>query len=385
VFEPPDSVLRGSGVRYDPIGGMQNHTGQLARALARRGIAQTVLTARPPGSPRRQLFAPGVVVRRHGVRLRVLRQLYGPPTLLDAVRIAPSADLVHAHTGEDLAVLPVALAASRVGRAPLVVTIHTSLCHTFHSAGVRTRFLELVGGAIEAWTCGHAEQVIVLTPRLAELLVARGIPAERIHVIPSGVTAADDRPLPDPFPSLPHPRVVFLGRIVRQKGVATLIEAAARMRHEVLLLVVGDGPLRDEAEAAAAAADIDGRVCFAGFRPHREVAAILAHADAFVMPSVYEELGTSLLEAMQAGLPIVASDTGGIPTALGDAGVLVPPGDPDALAAAVDALLDDPGRAARLGAAARARAAAYDWEALADRVLGVYRSALEAAPPGPSR
>jgi glycosyltransferase involved in cell wall biosynthesis len=204
-----------------------------------------------------------------------------------------------------------------------------------------------------------------------------GVPAERIHVIPSGVIPADFEPArPDPFAHVGRPRVLFLGRLHRQKGAETLFGAVSRMRSGADVLVVGDGPERSRLEAAVTAAGLGDRVHFAGFRPHHEVASILAHADVFAMPSVYEELGTALLEAMAAGLPIVASDTGGIPGAAGGAARLVPPGDPVALAAALDDLLAHPAEAARLGALARERAADFDWDGLADQVLDVYAHAL---------
>jgi glycogen synthase len=94
-----------------------------------------------------------------------------------------------------------------------------------------------------------------------------------------------------------------------------------------------------------------------------------------VLPSVYEELGTVLLEAMQAGLPIVASKTGGIPDVIEDGvnGMLVPPGDPEALVRAIDLLLANRDLACRLSEGAQERGKDYDWEALAERVLAVYR------------
>jgi glycosyltransferase involved in cell wall biosynthesis len=177
---------------------------------------------------------------------------------------------------------------------------------------------------------------------------------------------------------------VFVGRLHRQKDVPALIEAVAKMRTTgASLVVVGDGPERATVEAAVARHGLGARVHVTGFRPHREVPAFLAHADVFAMPSVYEELGSALVEAMHAGLPIVASDTGGIPDAVGPAAVLVPPGDPGALAGALDRLLADAEERARLSALARERAARFDWERLADEVLGAYGTALGAAPAAP--
>jgi glycogen(starch) synthase len=94
-----------------------------------------------------------------------------------------------------------------------------------------------------------------------------------------------------------------------------------------------------------------------------------------VLPSLYEELGTVLLEAMWADLPVVASKTGGIPDVVSDGvnGLLVPPSDAEALARAIDRVLANTDLARRLGAAARELAKDYDWDTLADRVLEVYR------------
>jgi glycogen synthase len=94
-----------------------------------------------------------------------------------------------------------------------------------------------------------------------------------------------------------------------------------------------------------------------------------------VLPSLYEELGTVLLEAMQAALPVVASKTGGIPDVIEDGvnGLLVPPGDPEALARAIDRLLADRDLARRLSEGAQEQGKDYDWEVLAERVLKIYR------------
>jgi glycogen(starch) synthase len=113
-----------------------------------------------------------------------------------------------------------------------------------------------------------------------------------------------------------------------------------------------------------------------GFVPHRAVPGAMRHADVLVLPSRYEELGSVLLEAMQAGVPIVASRTGGIPDAVGQAAVLVPPGDAEALARAIDAVLMDRALAERLVAAGRERVRRFDWSRLAADVLGVYAEAL---------
>jgi glycogen synthase len=378
VFEPPDAALSGRGTRFDPIGGMQSHTGQLTRALDRRGVRQIVVTHRPPGAPRRHPIGEHAQVHRFGLSIPRPRQLYWLGAAPAAVRLARHADLVHAHLGEDLAVLPIALAAARAARLPLVVTIHCSLRHTLRSSGARAAVLRHVGGALETAIGRRADAVLALTRRRAHELAADGVPAERIRVIPSGVDPAlFARDLQDPFPTLGRPRVVYVGRLAASKGVRTLVEAAALLRApDARVLLVGDGPARATIERMIRRRGLTDRIRMTGFLAHREIPAVLRHANVFCLPSHYEELGTALLEAMQAGLPIVASDAGGIPGAVGPAARLVSPGDPRALAAALDALLADPAQATQLAHLARKRAQAVSWERLAPRVLDAYRAAL---------
>jgi glycogen(starch) synthase len=204
--------------------------------------------------------------------------------------------------------------------------------------------------------------------------------AGRVHVVPPGVNPAlFAGPFEDPFPSIGRPRVVFVGRLAPQKGVRTLVEAARLLKTPgVKVLLVGDGPQRSMLEREVRRLGVGDVVHLFGFVSHDRVPTVLTHADLLVLPSLYEELGTILLEAMWVGLPIVASRTGGIPDVIDDGvnGLLVVPGDPGALARAIDRLLAEPDLARRLGEAARERARDYDWGVLAERVLAVYRDLL---------
>lgn len=376
VFEPPDAVLAGHGRRFDPIGGMQTHAAHLTRALDRRGVRQVVITTRPPGAPARDRMGERAEVWRFGLPVPVARQLYAPPAAAALMRAAAQGDVIHAHLGEDLAALPAAVWAARRHSVPLVVTVHLSLRHTFSPDGPRSTAFRALGALAERWGLRYADRVIALTPRLAALMVAAGLAPERIRVIPSGVDSGEWRGDPrDPLPGVPRPRLVFVGRLVRQKGVRTLVAATRLLsRRDAHLVLVGDGPEGAALEAAARDAGLAGRLHITGFRPHREIPAYLRHGDVFVLPSIYEELGSALLEAMRAGLPIVATCAGGIPDAVGDAALLVAPGDSAALAAAVDGLLGDRSEAVRLGGRGRERARRYEWEDLSARVLETYLS-----------
>jgi len=377
VFEPPPSALVGRGVKFDPLGGMQNHTAELTRALDRHGIVQTVLTTRPPTAPYFQRLGDHSRVIRVGLPLRCFRQLYAPQAAIIAPILALRADLVHVHLGEDLAVIPLGSAVARLHHLPLVLTIHTSLHHTLAVSNLRSAVLKTLGSPIERWGEHFAEAVLVITPRLHRLLLSEGVEEDRIHVIPPGVNPSlFEGPFEDPFSGVGKPRVVFVGRLAPQKGVSTLVEAAGLLKDpSAQVLLVGDGPERPKLEREAKRIGVGDRVRFLGFFAHDRLPAVLAHADLLVLPSLYEELGTVLLEAMQAALPIVASRTGGIPDVIEDGinGLLVPPGEPEALAHAINHLLADRDLARRLSEGARERAKDYDWEVLAERVLRVYQ------------
>jgi glycogen(starch) synthase len=368
---------RRHGCPVRPCRGMQNHTAELTRALDRRGVVQTVLTTRPPTAPYFQRLGDHARVIRLGLPLRRFRQLYAPQAAIIAPILALRADLVHVHLGEDLAVLPVGAVAARLHGLPLVLTVHTSLRHTLAVSDLRSAVLKTLGGPMERWGELSAEAVLVITPRLRRLLLADGADENRIHLIPPGVNPSlFEGPFEDPFSGVGTPRVLFVGRLAAQKGVGTLVSAAALLEDpRAQVLLVGDGPKRKRLKREAKRIGVADRLHFVGFVAHERLPAVLAHADVLVLPSIYEELGTVLLEAMQAALPIVASRTGGIPDVIEDGvnGMLVPPDEPEALAHAINRLLADRNLARRLSEGARERGKDYDWEVLAERVLRVFQ------------
>lgn len=391
VFGSPGDVEAGDP-RFDPVGGLQTHTRELTRALDSTGVSQCVVTSRPPGGPRRERFGQRSTVARVGLPVPLFRQGYAAPSTVLVHRAAARADLIHAHLGEDVAVVPIALSAARRYGLPLVLTVHTSLTHTLTSGNLRSAVLKLLGGWWERQGTRAANAVITLTPRLSRLVTAEGIPPQRVHVIPSGVraelfdateeVAEDSAPVADP----PGPVVLFLGRLHRQKGVDVLLRAFTTVPGATLVLA-GDGPDRGSLERMAHELGLRSRVRFLGFVPHDRVPALLRSADVLVMPSRYEELGTAMVEGMYAGLPVVASDTGGVPELVehDGNGLLVPPGQPAPLADAVNRLLADRELAGRFGSRGRHLARSYQWEALAGKVLDVYRGVVAgsaAAGPG---
>jgi len=223
----------------------------------------------------------------------------------------------------------------------------------------------------------------------------------RVHVVKNGVDTAVWHPTPpDPEESVlaelgvdpSRPMVAFVGRITRQKGVPHLIAAAHRFDPSVQLVLCAGAPDTPEiaAEVRTAvdelAATRTGVFWVRDFLPVHEISEILSAATAFVCPSVYEPLGIVNLEAMACGTAVVASDVGGIPEVVDDGvtGTLVhhDPNDPRGfeadLAEAVNALVEDPAKAARYGAAGRQRCIdEFSWARIAEQTVEIYRKVSE--------
>lgn len=214
--------------------------------------------------------------------------------------------------------------------------------------------------------------------RLGARGVARAlVPAPPVPPSPVGVSAETPAGLRAEFglagDPVATPLILTAARLAPQKGLDTLVEAAAGWRDRdpvPLLVIAGEGPLRAALARRAEAAGV--RVRFLGRRD--DVPALLAAADVVMLPSVWEGQPLIVQESLRAGRPLVASRAGGIPDLTGeDAALLVPPGDPGALSAAVCSVLDDPVLAKRLSQAAlqRSRSLPSERDAL-DAVMAVY-------------
>jgi glycosyltransferase involved in cell wall biosynthesis len=263
-------------------------------------------------------------------------------------------DVVHAHGMRAGAFAVLALARCRQWRPTMVVTVHNAPPGGLVS-GLVYRLLERV-------VARGADLVLCVSPDLEARMRRAGARQVAPAVIAAPeVLAVDFRTADTPRSdarAAGRPVVFAAGRLAAQKGFGLLLEAAAGWRDlepMPLVVIAGDGPLRRELRARAAA--LGAAAVFLGHRD--DVPARLAGAAVFVLPSRWEGQPLVLQEALRAGVPIVATRVGGIPGLTGeDAALLVPPGDSRALAAAVRSVLTDRELAARLRAAARARAAA---------------------------
>jgi L-malate glycosyltransferase len=339
-----------------------------ARALATRHdvVVLASLATRSPG------FALFSLEDRVEDGLRTLRVRYRRPWLRPLALVCQMAGLltalwrlrregwrpevVHAHVFS--AGLP-ALVLGRLSRALVVITEH----YTGFQRG-------LVTGA-DRWVARtafhHADLVAPVSHELAGHLRAIA-PRARIEVLPNVVDTEVFHP-GERAHRHDGPRLLTVGALAEKKGHTYLLEAMTRLPSAHLELV-GDGELREELEASIGRLGLEQTVELAGALPKERVAELMREADLFVLPSLSETFGCVLIEAMASGTPSVASRTGGVPEVLGeDAGELVEPADPAALAQAIERALEREFDPAALAAAARAR---YGYQAFARRWSEVY-------------
>jgi phosphatidylinositol alpha-mannosyltransferase len=205
------------------------------------------------------------------------------------------------------------------------------------------------------------------------------------RVIPNGVDIERFHPSVAPFPEFregDHVNLLFVGRLDPRKGlhhlIAAMPEIVKRTRGRARLLVVGDSYLRPRLEAAVAP-EVRDKIKFLGHVPSGDLPRWYATGDIFVSPaSGNESFGIVLIEAMASGRPVVASDIPGYRSVItpGQNGVMCPPGDVAALAAALTALVEDPARRRTLSENGRARAIEFSWPRVTDQLEGVYRDVL---------
>jgi len=296
-----------------------------------------------------------------------------------------SAQLLHSHTWY-------ANLAGHLG-AMLYDIPHVMTMHSLEA--LRPWKAEQLGGGytVSSWcervAAASAAAVVAVSDGMrADIMAAYPeIPAERIRVIRNGIDTAEYRPDPNTEVlerygiDLARPYVIFVGRITRQKGVPVLLRAASGLIPEAQLVLLA-GAADTQEQLAEVTELVDGlRATRSGvfwipeMLPKHDVIQLLTHATVFAIPSIYEPLGIVNLEAMACGTAVVGSRTGGIPEVVadGETGLLVPAGEPEPLAAALNTLLSDPDRAAAMGQAGRKRAVAeFGWPAIAAQTADLY-------------
>jgi glycosyltransferase involved in cell wall biosynthesis len=353
------------------IGGVESFVWDLSRELAQRGHAVTIIggvgTRREAVAGVRVLTYP-FISRRCWQALPPLRRAYAEAKLLERLTLAVSAlpqlaqggyDIIHLQKPYDMAP---ALLARRLGGARVILGCHGEDWYRGDSLLARA-----MDGAV---SCSHFN---------ARTVAAR-YPLQP-RVIFNGIDTTLFRPLPpDPVLRRRSPLLLFVGRLQPWKGVDTAIRALALLPGATLLVAgSGDADITASLQRLADDLGVCNRVVFAGAVPRHNLPRLYSSADVLLATSFASEtFGISLVEAQACGLPVVAARFGGFPEVVdeGRTGLLVPPRDAEALAAAVQALLDNPQERAAMAAAAPGWAAQFTWAAVTDRVEAAYRAVL---------
>lgn len=343
-----------------------------ARAAAAQGHRVVILVDEGPRESVRGFFS---LAEEQDGALRVFRLAHRPSTvrfsyLLGALTVArrlrkegTPVDVLHAHVHR---MGWPAVLAGKLLRRPVVITEHSTewpLGTISPEAVRRARF-----------AFPRAALVCPVNERLQRAIEEHGVRA-RFRIVPNAVDTSIFRPL-DGSPRAAPTRLVNVALHVERKGLDILLRSFAELvdrRPELTLELIGDGPIKPDLERLAGELGMSERVRFPGAAEPREVAERLRAADLFVLSSLGENMPLVVLEALCCGLPVAATDVGGVPEAIGDDGALTRPGDADGLAAAIETVLDGYARFDRDDIARRA-ANRWSFDAVGHTWDEIYRS-----------
>ena len=361
---------------YPQPGGVGEHIRAVSRELGVLGHDVVVLTSHIRGDvqengPRVERVGRSLPIRYNGSLSRISVG-WGLKTRLRRILNVERFDLLHVHNPL-MPTLP--LLALETASCPVVAT--------FHSCYYRDLLLDLFRVPLRR-LLGRVEARVAVS--VSALRAAGRVFPGDYSIVPNGVDyecfarAAALRPKREGTLPRKH-RLLFVGAMVWRKGLPTLIHAFVRLRawrDDVELLVVGDGPQMDRMRRMVPS-DLRRSVRFFGCVPRPQLVESYAAADLLCAPSLGQEsFGMVLLEAMAAGLPVVASDIDGYRNVLthGIEGLLVPSGDPEAWARTLHTFLDRPDEMERCGHRGQLKASTLGWRSIAQRLDGIYREVL---------
>ncbi len=356
------AVSRGGSMRVvlitdaDVLAGTEQHMLELGGGLSRRGM--TVAVACPPGSPlAERAAAAGLGV--HPIARRRFATL-GAALALRRLLVDGSADVLHAHNGR--ALFAAAVAVALAGRGRCVATQHFLSPSHARRRGVRA----IASACIHRFMAGRTHRIIAISSSARDAMMARKAPGScKVVVVPNGIApppaaaATSGDAVRAELGLRPDQRVILCAaRLEPEKGIPTLIAAMADVHAsypDAVCLLAGEGTLASELQRQITSAGLADAVRLIGFRT--DVPSLMVAADLFVLPAPAEPFGLVLLEAMAAARPVVAVAVGG-PVEIvvdGQTGLLVPPGDPPAMSAAIQQFLGDDALRHRAGDAGQSR------------------------------
>lgn len=366
------------------VGGLSRHVYDLTRYLVKQGWEVHVVATEAEQAPSYEVLE-GVHVHRvhvmkpdggEFIHWAFQLNLMMIDTVQGLVNAGLKFDLVHAH---DWLVTYAALSVKKSSGVPLVATIHATEHGRNH--GIYTDLQRYIQGL--EWKLTYEAQRVILCSSFMQREVEEvlQLPSDKLDVIPNGVDP-EQLQLSEPGET-PHSGhiVMFLGRLVREKGVHTLLDAVPLILQEypdTQFVIAGKGPALPALQEQVRSMGIAGHIKFVGFISDEERNRQFQAADVAVFPSLYEPFGIVALEAMAAGTPVIVSDVGGLGDVVthGHNGLKMYPGDTASLARQVGDLLGNPDYGKRLAETALQEIERYDWNQIALQTISVYRRVL---------
>jgi glycogen(starch) synthase len=377
------------------IGGICSHVYGLSKALARRNVNVHVVTCDFPGAPQNEQME-GVSVHRFNSKIpspSFLGWVFSmnqamAETAIDVVNDNDEqVDIIHAH---DWLVAEAAVKVKQAFSKPLVSTIHAT--EMGRRGGIHNDYQRTISD-VERHLVSQSSEVICCSKYMAgQVSSAFNVESSRLHVIPNGVNAAefsgevDTTSARHAYAKDGEKLVSFVGRLVHEKGVHVLVGAVPKVLAEmpkVNFVIVGEGGMKDYLAKEAWDFGVADHVFFAGFVDEETLVSIYRASDAAVFPSIYEPFGITALEAMAAKTPVIVTDTGGLTEIVDNekTGIKVYVDNSDSLAWGILRVLKNPDVAKRIRENGyREVLGEYDWNAIAERTMRVYESALAATP-----
>ncbi|HYB68148.1 MAG TPA: glycosyltransferase family 4 protein [Candidatus Acidoferrales bacterium] len=374
------------------VGGIAAHLFYLSRELVKLGVDTYIVTCDFPGAPEREMVNGAHVMRVDSYKtpspdfatwdslMNVNMQKETATLISDLSR---QVDIIHAH---DWLVANAALGLKQIFRIPLVATMHST--EIGRRNGLHTDYERMIHQT-ENWLAHESWRIICCSQYMAQhVMWAYGLPQDRVIVIPNGVDASvyekefDSTEFRKRF-ALPEEKIVlYVGRLVYEKGVQTLVNAIPKIlsRVNAKFVVVGDGGMKDHLMRQVANMRLSHRIMFTGFLDEESLRKLYQIADVCVVPSLYEPFGITALEAMAAKTPLVVSNTGGLSEIVehDKTGTKVYAGNADSLAWGITRILLDPGYADWIKLNAYKKALeVYDWTRIAKETKEFYERVLK--------
>jgi len=370
------------------IGGIETYVLELSRELIGKGHEVFVFTSNKTMSQEYNVFpsyeeVEGIKVFRFRVCpfTRGVEFWFGFAEKLLEIR----ADIVHSHK-IGFFMNDVCAYLCEMRKIPCVSTTHgvPYISNVHKEPLLRDIYLKSIPGI----TVKLFDQIIALSTVEIPWLLRSGVPNEKIHVIPGGVSrrvtelGVNSEEFREKY-GIKSKMILYLGRLAKKKGIEHLIRAAPQLLKDfptLKIVIAGpDNGIMQSLKELACKLGVERNIVFTGPLSEEEKYAAIASSEALVLPSSFEAQGLVLLEAQILGKPVVATRQGGIPYFIknGENGILIEYGKPDQIAEALRSILTDESFARRLGENGKRMAKEYTWDRIAEEILSVYEDALE--------